>query len=217
MSDPGPAQERNGCWRGRGDPAPFIPGMPRHVPRLDTLSALFDEMVCCTRCDLAPGRTRVVLGAGSASARLMLVGEAPGAQEDARGEPFVGRAGSLLDRLLLQNGLDREQVFITNVVACRPPDNRAPRSREVNAHVPWLEEQIRLIAPELIVTLGRVALSYFFPGAKVMASRGVPQTVERDGQTIRLLPLLHPAAALRRRALLPALEEDFAKIPELLG
>lgn len=216
MSQAEPSRDSNGCWRGRDDPRPFTPGLPVHIAQFDTLDGLFREMVCCTRCDLALARKQVVVGTGPASARLMVIGEAPGAQEDDQGKPFVGRAGRLLDRLLEQNGLDREQVFITNVVACRPPSNRAPRVREVNAHVPWLEEQLRLVLPDVIVTLGRVALAYFIPGAKVTELRGVPQVIERSRRGISLLPMLHPAAALRRRELLPLMEEDFAKLPVLL-
>lgn len=209
-------RDRAGCWRGEGDPAPFVPGVPERVPRAATLRALFGAMACCTRCDLARGRTQVVAGVGPARARIMFVGEAPGADEDRQGAPFVGRSGRLLDRLLAANHLRRDDVFITNVVACRPPGNRNPRAREIHAHAPWLEEQIRLVAPRLLVTLGRIALTYFIPKAKITEIRGVPQTVERNGRSIPLLPLFHPSAILRRRELLPAMEEDFARIPALL-
>lgn len=205
-----------GCWRGKGDPAPFVPGQPVEIPRARTLEVLFDAMQCCTRCDLALDRTQVVLGTGPADARLMFIGEAPGADEDRKGKPFVGASGRMVDRLLEQNGVAREEVFITNVVACRPPKNRTPRVGEVRAHAGWLEEQLRLVAPELIVTLGRTALTYFIPGAKITEIRGEPQRVERPEGSLLLLPTLHPAAALRRRELLPSLESDFAKIPELL-
>ncbi|MFW6078250.1 MAG: uracil-DNA glycosylase [Gemmatimonadota bacterium] len=210
-------RDDEGCWRGRDDTTPYVPGRPRSVPSARTLSALFDAMACCTRCDLAPGRTQVVPGVGRADARVLLIGEAPGAQEDRAGRPFVGRAGELLDALLERARLERNDVFITNVVACRPPGNRTPRAREVAAHSPWLEQQIRLVAPELLVTLGRVALTYFVPGAKVTELRGRPLEVERDGRTIRLLPVVHPAAALRRRSLRPELERDFERIGRLLG
>ncbi len=207
-----------GCWRGVGDATPYVPGLPAVVPTARTLGALFDAMACCTRCELALGRTQVVRGIGADSARLMLVGEAPGAREDREGRPFVGQAGKLLDTLLAANGLARDEVFITNVVACRPPANRTPRAREVAAHAPWLEEQIRLLEPEVLVTLGRVALTYFLPRARITQIRGVVQEVERDGRTLPLLPLLHPAAVLRnRRELLPGMQEDFGKIRELLG
>lgn len=211
------AETTDGCWRGKGDPSPYVPGIPVEVPRAGSLEALFREMECCTRCDLALERTQVVLGKGPSNARLMFIGEAPGADEDRRGEPFVGASGRMVDRLLEASGVERKDVFITNIVACRPPKNRTPRVGEVRAHAPWLEAQLRLVAPELIVTLGRTALTYFVPGAKITELRGTPQRVERDGRELLILPTLHPAAALRRRELLPALEEDFAKIGGLLA
>ena len=201
------------CWRGIGDPTPYVPGLPAMIPRARSLRALFDAMACCTRCELAPGRTQVVCGSGASDARLGLVGEAPSAREDRDGRPFVGQAGRLLDALLAANGLPRDEVFITNVVACRPPGNRTPRAHEMAAHAPWLEQQLRLVRPNLLVTLGRVALTYFLPRARITQIRGTVQEIERDGRTIPL----HPAAILRnRRELLPAMEADFRKIPALL-
>lgn len=207
----------DGCWKGRGDTAPFVPGLPDPVPALSSLTKLFNEMACCTRCELAAGRTQVVPGVGPRRASVMLLGEAPGAEEDRKGSPFVGRAGQLLDRLLSAAGLDRKSVFITNVVACRPPNNRTPRVREIKAHAPWLDQQLRLVRPRLIVTLGRVALTYFVPGAKVTEVRGKAAAVERDGRQFTILPTLHPAAALRAPDLLPSLEEDFGKIRTILS
>lgn len=205
------------CWRGRGDPTPFVPGLPERIPRVESLGALFRSMACCTRCELAAGRTQVVVGVGSPHARVMFIGEAPGAEEDLRGEPFVGAAGRLFNRLLEENGFSRDEVFITNVVACRPPGNRTPRTREVRAHSPWLEEQLRLVDPDVLVTLGRIALTYFLPRAKVTEVRGMPQEVERNGRVIPLLPLFHPAAILRNREeLLPRMEADFARLRPLL-
>jgi DNA polymerase len=174
-------------------------------------------MACCTRCDLALGRTQVVAGTGPANARVVFIGEGPGAEEDRTGRPFVGRAGRLLDRLLEANGITRDQIFITNIVSCRPPANRTPRVGEVRAHAPWLEEQLRLIEPELIVTLGSVALTYFIPKARITEFRGRTQSIQKNGRSIALLPLFHPAAALRRPELVPVLEQDFARISDLLG
>jgi uracil-DNA glycosylase family 4 len=206
------------CWRGVGDATPYVPGQPERVPRVRSLTALFEAMACCTRCELAPGRTQVVAGVGNPRARVLFVGEAPGKQEDLRGEPFVGQAGRLFDQLLAENGLAREDVFITNVVACRPPANRTPKPGEVRAHAPWLEEQLRLVDPAVIATLGRVALTYFLPKARITLIRGQPQAIERNGRTLPLLPLLHPAAVLRRRTeMLPGMREDFAKLPGLLA
>ncbi|MFO7260048.1 MAG: uracil-DNA glycosylase [bacterium] len=205
------------CWKGRGDPAPFVPGVPDPVPSYRSLGALFSDMACCTRCELASGRTQVVPGVGPRRAAVLILGEAPGAEEDRRGAPFVGRAGRLLDRLLANAGLEREDVFITNVVACRPPGNRTPRAAEIRAHAPWLDAQLRLVQPRLIVTLGRVALGYFIRNAKVTELRGKATTVERDGRRLTILPTLHPAAVLRAPDLLPSVEEDFGRIREVLA
>lgn len=205
------------CWRGKDDAAPFVPGRPAEFPDATSVDELFEAMRCCTLCDLAPGRTQVVVGTGPSPAPLMMIGEAPGADEDAQGVPFVGRSGRLLQRLLDEAGLRREEVFITNIVACRPPGNRSPRVREIRAHAPWLEAQIRLVEPALIVTLGRVALTYFLPEARVTQIHGEEQTIRRSGRAITLLPLFHPSAALRSPSRLPTLEEGFSRIAPLLA
>jgi uracil-DNA glycosylase len=204
------------CWRGRDDPRPFEPGVPERVARFRSLTALNEAMASCTRCDLAPARIQVVRGVGPRRARVLFLGEAPGAKEDEAGEPFVGSAGRLFSRLLAAAGLERNDVYITNVVACRPPKNRAPRSSEVKAHAPWLEEQIRLVQPEVVATLGRTALVYFMPGAKITQLTGLPQQLDWQARTLTLLPLYHPAAALRSPDLVPALESAFAVLRELL-
>jgi uracil-DNA glycosylase len=205
------------CWRGKDVATPFVPGIPAEVPRFRTLKQLFSTMQCCTRCELAVGRTQVVLGTGSASASLMFVGEAPGEKEDQAGRPFVGNAGRLLDRLLEEVGISRTDIFITNIVACRPPRNRTPKVKEVKAHAPWLDEQLRLIKPEVVVTLGRVALTYFVPKAKVRESRGKSRRLEWNGQPLILLPTFHPAAVLRDyEVLYPEIRSDFRKIARLL-
>ncbi len=174
-------------------------------------------MVCCTRCELAKGRTQVVLGVGSSKATLMFVGEAPGEKEDLAGRPFVGNAGRLLDKLLEQNGIDRDDVFITNIVACRPPRNRTPKVKEVRAHAAWIEEQLRLVRPRLVVTLGRVALTYFIPKAKVTEIRGKPQKVLHTDPALVVLPTFHPSAVLRDyRVMYPKIQADFKKIARLL-
>lgn len=205
------------CWKGHGDAAPFVAGLPETVPRARSLPALFRAMMCCTRCDLAPTRTQVVPGVGPHKAALMLIGEGPGANEDRQGRPFVGRGGKLLDALLAEAGVDRAEAFVTNVVACRPPANRTPKPAEVRAHAPWLEEQIRLVNPTVIVTLGRAALTYFLPGVKITLVHGTPQKLERHGREIWLLPTFHPAAALRNEAFRPLMQDDFRKLDGLLG
>lgn len=194
-----------------------MPGLPPEVPHASSLKGLFSAMACCTRCDLAPGRTQVVAGVGPKRARVLFLGEAPGAREDEGGEPFVGAAGRLFTRLLEEAGISRSDVFITNVVACRPPKNRAPRPAEIRAHAPWLEQQIRLVAPDVIATLGRTALTYFLPGAKITELTGTPQTLAWNGRQVTLLPLFHPAAALRSPDRVPALEAGFAVLRRLLG
>lgn len=204
------------CWKGKSDAAAFVPGVPERVARHRTLRSLLHAMRCCTRCDLATERTRVVPGVGPADARVMLIGEGPGAQEDRKGVPFVGRAGSLLDELLAGAGLSRESVFITNTVACRPPRNRAPRVREVAAHAPWLDGQLRLVSPRVVCTLGRSALVYFRPGAKITELHGAPLEVDVEGRTLTLLPTFHPAAALRRRELIPTMRSDLRAVRSLL-
>jgi DNA polymerase len=166
-------------------------------------------MSCCTRCELARQRTQVVHGVGTQRAETMLIGEGPGVTEDRVGVPFIGRAGRLLDELLGRAQLRREDVFITNVVACRPPHNRAPTSTEVLAHAPWLEEQLRLVSPRLIVTLGRTALHYFLPGAKITEIHGDVRVLDGLPGGLRLLPTFHPAAALRGRIVRSLIEEDF--------
>lgn len=207
---------RDGCWRGRGDPTPFVPGQPDPIPSPRSLARLFEEMKCCTLCDLARGRTQVVPGVGPRRASVLLLGEAPGAEEDRHGVPFVGRAGRLLDQLLSRAGVERRSVFITNVVACRPPGNRTPRVAEIRAHSPWLEHQLRLVRPRIVVTLGRIALGYFIPGANVTKARGKPISIDHGGRSLIILPTYHPAAALRSPDLLPSLEADFGRIAELL-
>jgi uracil-DNA glycosylase len=204
------------CWKGRDDVVPFVPGLPSAVGRYRSLAALNADMSCCTRCTLAPGRTQVVRGLGPARARVMFLGEAPGRREDETGEPFVGAAGRLFDRLLEGAGLRRADVYITNSVACRPPRNRAPRTSEVKAHAPWLDEQIRLVQPEVIATLGRVALTCFVPAGRVTELTGTPQRVWCQGSAVTLLPLFHPAAALRAPYRLPLLEAGFAVLRALL-
>jgi uracil-DNA glycosylase len=148
--------------------------------------------------------TNIVPGEGSAHADVMLVGEAPGASEDEQGRPFVGRAGKLLDELLEESGLVREEVFITNVVKARPPGNRDPKAGEVAHHMPWLEQQLALIRPSVVIPLGRHALAHFAPGRKITEVHG---ELIVDGDR-RLVPWLHPAAALRNRDLAATLRED---------
>jgi uracil-DNA glycosylase len=162
--------------------------------------------------DLCETATNLVPGEGTPTAEIMLVGEAPGANEDAQGRPFVGRAGQLLDELLAEGGLAREQVFITNVVKARPPGNRDPRAAEVAHWMPYLEAQLALIRPRLVVPLGRHALAHFTEGAKISEVHGT--LVLERGRA--LFPLYHPAAALHNASLWGTLVDDARRLPEAL-
>lgn len=153
-----------------------------------------------------------VPGEGSATASLVLLGEAPGAREDATGRPFVGASGKILTRLLGSIGMEREDVFITNVMKARPPANRDPRPDEIAHALPWLEAQLNLIQPQFVVLLGRHALSIFFQGQTISSARG--QAIKADGRTY--VPVFHPAAGLRSTVRMRALEEDFARLGQLV-
>jgi len=186
--------------------------------RREELVALFKEVQACTRCPLHETRTKTVFGAGDANADLMFVGEAPGAEEDRQGLPFVGRAGQLLNQMLEEIGLSREEVFIANVLKSRPPGNRDPQPLEIEACRPYLFEQIRLIEPTVICTLGNFATKLLSGNpAGITKVRGAPQVHELGGRTVFLLPLFHPAAALRTPAVKETLREDFATLPDLLA
>ena len=178
---------------------------PRRDPQ-KVLDAIAKEIVGHVPCGFAicEQATNLVPGEGSATADVMLVGEAPGAREDATGRPFVGGAGRLLDQLLADAGLERGDVFITNVVKARPPGNRDPKADEVAHHLPWLEAQLEAIRPKLLVPLGRHALKRFAPDTTITEAHG--RVVEHDGRM--LFPMYHPAAALRNPNLRETLHED---------
>jgi uracil-DNA glycosylase len=181
------------------------------------LVELYREVATCARCPLAETRTKAVFGAGNADADLMFVGEAPGAEEDRQGLPFVGRAGQLLAELLGEIGLSREDVFIANVLKSRPPGNRDPLPAEIDACQPYLWRQVELIEPRVIATLGNFATKLLSGSPTgITRVRGTPQVHELGGRTVFLFPLLHPAAALRTPAMKDTLREDFAKLPALL-
>jgi uracil-DNA glycosylase len=184
----------------------------------EALAVYRDATLGCTRCALAQTRTQVVFGSGSPDAELMFVGEAPGYHEDTQGVPFVGQAGKLLDRLLEGIGLTRDEVFVANVLKCRPPGNRDPQPDEIEACESHLFRQIELIRPTLVATLGNFATK-LLSGRPLGITRvhGTPQEVTLGGNPVTLYPLYHPAAALYTRSMLSVLEEDFARIPALLG
>jgi len=186
--------------------------------RREQLVSLFKEVQACTKCPLHETRTKAVFGAGDADADLMFVGEAPGADEDRQGLPFVGRAGQLLNQMLEGIGMSRDDVFIANVLKSRPPGNRDPQPLEIEACRPYLFEQIRLIEPKVVCTLGNFATKLLSGNqAGITRVHGTPQVHELGGRTVFLLPLFHPAAALRTPAVKEILRGDFATLPELLA
>ena len=186
--------------------------------RIHQLASFEQAVATCTRCPLAQGRTQVVFGSGNPDADLLFVGEAPGFHEDQQGVPFVGQAGKLLDKLLGEIGMSRGDVFVANVLKCRPPGNRDPQPEEIEACEPHLFRQIELIQPRLVATLGNFATK-LLTGKPTGITRvhGVEQWTTLGGNRVLLYPLYHPAAALYTPAMLQVLKQDFARIPELLG
>jgi uracil-DNA glycosylase len=182
------------------------------------LAVLADSVAGCTKCRLAQGRTQVVFGSGHPHADLMFAGEAPGFHEDKQGVPFVGQAGKLLDTLLAGIGLTRSDVFVANVLKCRPPGNRDPLPDEIQACEGHLWKQIELIQPKVVATLGNFATK-LLSGRPVGITRvhGREQETTLGGNRVLLYPLYHPAAALYTPRMLEVLESDFRRIPELLG
>jgi uracil-DNA glycosylase len=188
------------------------------VEHADPLQAYREAVASCTRCRLAQGRTQVVFGSGNPEAELMFVGEAPGFHEDKQGLPFVGQAGKLLGTLLEGIGMTRADVFVANVLKCRPPGNRDPQPDEIEACEGHLFRQIELIRPRVVATLGNFATK-LLSGSQVGITRvhGQERESTLGGRTVLLYPLYHPAAALYTPAMLKVLEADFARLPELLG
>jgi len=183
-----------------------------------SLSAYADVAAGCTRCALAQTRTQVVFGSGSPTADLMFVGEAPGFHEDKQGVPFVGAAGKLLGKLLEGIGLSREDVYVANILKCRPPGNRDPLAEEIESCESHLWRQIELIHPTLIATLGNFATKLLSGKPNgITQVHGREQQVSLGGNPVTLYPIFHPAAALYTPRMLQVLEEDFARIPALLG
>ena len=180
---------------------------------MSLLSQLNEEIARCQDCELAQHRNRVVPGEGADKAAILFIGEAPGWHEDQQGRPFVGPAGHFLDELLASIGLSRKDVYIANVVKCRPPSNRDPLPAEMRACRKWLDRQIEAIKPKLVVTLGRYSLAQFLPGDSIGKVRG---TARRKQGTI-YFAMYHPAAALHQQSLRRTIEEDMRKIPSLLA
>jgi DNA polymerase len=179
----------------------------------ETLSQIATEVAVCQKCKLHTTRKKTVPGEGPVTAQIMFIGEGPGYHENEQGRPFVGQAGKLLDELLASIGLKRAEVFIGNVVKCRPPQNRDPELDELSACNNYLERQIALINPKLIVTLGRFSMAKFFPNAKISAIHGQAKKV--NGRWV--VAMFHPAAALHQPKFRQPLEEDFRKLPDYIA
>ncbi|HRI55514.1 MAG TPA: uracil-DNA glycosylase [Anaerolineae bacterium] len=180
------------------------------MPELDQLAA---QIRACQRCRLAQTRGQAVPGEGPENAPILLIGEGPGAQEDRQGRPFVGRSGALLEKLLASIGLSRGDVFIANVVKCRPPENRDPLPDEIAACQPYLDRQVELLRPRLILTLGRISMARYFPGQSITRIHGQIQWVGATGY----VPMFHPAAALRNPQWMAAMRADFAQLAPLVA
>jgi DNA polymerase len=188
--------------------------------RREELKAVYKQASACTKCpQLASTRRTVVFGSGNADADLMFVGEAPGAREDEIGLPFVGQAGKLLDKLLGEIGLERGDVFIANVLMCRPPQNRDPLPGEIDACQDYLFRKLELIAPRMVCTLGNFATKLLRgdPGTGITRLHGREETRQIGPRVVRLYPLYHPAAALYTPSMVETLRADFARIPALLA
>ncbi|MFO7807305.1 MAG: uracil-DNA glycosylase [Candidatus Moraniibacteriota bacterium] len=184
---------------------------------MKSFAELEKQIKTCVACQLSEGRTNVVPGSGNPKAEIMFIGEGPGKNEDLQGEPFVGAAGKLLDEMLAQNNLQRKDVYIANVVKCRPPGNRDPLPQEVDTCWPWLEKQISIIQPKLIVLLGRHSLQRFLPKARITEHHGRALRKEFPpfGKVV-FFPCYHPAAALYNGGLKDTLFTDFAKITKVV-
>jgi len=180
---------------------------------VSALSELYKEIASCRQCELARQRTKVVPGEGAEDAAIAFIGEAPGWHEDQQGRPFVGPAGQFLDELLASIGLRRQQVYICNVLKCRPPGNRDPLPTEIKTCQQWLDRQLQMLHPKVIVTLGRYSMARFFPGETISKIHG---RARKDGGLI-YFAMYHPAAALHQQKLRETIQADMLKIPALLA
>jgi len=180
---------------------------------MSPLNELYGQIALCQKCEIAKFRTKVVPGEGAEDADIMFIGEAPGWHEDQQGRPFVGPAGQFLDKLLATINLNRQQVYIANVIKCRPTNNRDPLPTEMQNCRPWLDSQIEIIKPRIIVTLGRYSMAMYFPGKSISKIHGTAQ--KRDD--IIYYAMYHPAAALHQQSLRQAIEADMLKIPKILA
>lgn len=180
---------------------------------MSLLAELHEEVANCQDCVLAQGRKNSVPGEGPENAEIVFIGEGPGFHEDQQGRPFVGAAGNLLEELLESIGLRREDVYICNVIKCRPPGNRDPSPEEIEACKKFLDRQVEIISPRMIVTLGRISMERYFPGAKISQIHGQPRKI---GGIIHY-PMYHPAAALHQPKWRQVVKDDMSRIPQLLA
>lgn len=181
------------------------------------LDALAQEIIDKNICpELAEQATQLVMGDGDPNAEIMFIGEAPGKNEDIQGKPFVGAAGKFLNTMLEQAGMDRSDVYITNIVKYRPPNNRDPLPQEKAAFLPYLLKQLQIINPKVVITLGRHSMEYFLPGVKIGEVHGQPACVTVDNHEILIMPLFHPAAALYNGGLRQTLIDDFLRVPGVI-
>ncbi|MCJ7618984.1 MAG: uracil-DNA glycosylase [Anaerolineae bacterium] len=180
---------------------------------MSTLTELYEEIAGCQRCILAQSRKNPVPGEGPQNAQVLFIGEGPGFHEDQQGRPFVGAAGHFLEELLAEIGLTREDVYICNVIKCRPPQNRDPLPEEIEACKPFLDRQIEIISPQMIVTLGRFSMERYFPGAKISQVHGQPRKIGG----IIYYPIYHPAAALHQPKWRQVVQDDMSRIPQILS
>jgi len=180
---------------------------------MSALTEIYTQIKLCHKCDISRARTNAVPGEGPENAEIMFIGEAPGWNEDKQGRPFVGQAGQFLETLLASINLNRKQVYIANVIKCRPPENRDPLPTEIQNCAPWLEKQVELIKPKMIVTLGRYSMAKYFPGKTISKIHGT--VVKQDG--VIYFAMYHPAAALHQGNLRQVIETDMKKIPGILA
>lgn len=183
----------------------------------EELEKVAREIRSCQKCPLYQKATKPVPGGPNPKAEIVFIGEAPGYWEDQKGEPFVGPAGNLLNQLLKEIGLERKDVFICNILKHRPPNNRDPLPSEIKTCAPYLKKQLLIIKPKIIITLGRFAMNYFIPSAYISRTHGKPLKITWESIDLLIVPMYHPAAALRSGEVMKQLKEDFLKIPETIN
>ena len=183
--------------------------------QLDRVRADIIEKNICPK--LAAGAKNLVMGDGDINAEIVFIGEAPGKKEDETGLPFVGAAGKFLNEMLAATGMERSDVYITNIVKYRPPNNRDPSPEEKSAFWPYLLKQLQIIEPKVVITLGRHSMEYFLPGMKIGQIHGQPKRIQFGDHKIVIIPLFHPAAALYNGGLRQTLIDDFVRVPEIIS